>query len=76
LAVRKIMADKRWFEVLQYSGDISFLLERGGKLYRKVDLATDMDPTFVHLYEFGAAALMWEVDRPKEALKLLDKGIE
>lgn len=74
-SVRKIMADRRWFDVLQYCGAVEFVLDRGEKLFRKADLATDMDPTFVHVYEFASTSLMWEVERPQEALALLDKGI-
>lgn len=74
-ALRKIMADRRWFEILQYSGDISFVLEKGKDLPRMMEAATDIDPRFVHLYSFGASTLMWELEQPAEAVKLLRKGM-
>lgn len=75
LAIRKVAADKQWIEILQYCGDISFLLDRGEKLYAKADRATDMDPKFVHCYKFCGSMLMWQCDRPVEAAGVLKKGI-
>lgn len=66
-----------WIKVIQYYGDS----DNGGshhyaKLYDYCSLATDLNPNFIPIYPFGAAALAFHVKRPLEAVRLLQKGIE
>jgi pentatricopeptide repeat protein len=66
-----------WIKVIQYYGDS----DNGGanhyaKLYDYCSLATDLNPNFIPIYPFGAAALAFHLKRPLEATRLLQKGIE
>jgi len=75
LALRKVAADKKWIEILQYCGDEESVLDRGLKLPPMADQLTDLDPNFVYPYLFSSAMLMWQFDRAKSAAELLKKGI-
>jgi len=74
-SVRKSSADKAWMDILQYCGGREFYLDRGQKLVRLANLATDLDPRFVYVYQFSGSMLMWQCNRPREAVDLLKKGI-
>ena len=75
LSLRKVAADWEWFRILQYCADVSFRLTRGAELFERVDRVTDFDPTFTHCFMFGGAMLMWECNRPNQAVELIKKGI-
>jgi tetratricopeptide (TPR) repeat protein len=64
-----------WIKVIQYYGDASNSLDRYSKLYDYCSLASDLNPRFVPIYTFGAAALAFHVKRVEQAEKLLQKGI-
>jgi len=75
LSLRRSAADRMWIDTLQYCGDVSFVIDRGRRLFRLSNATTDLDPGFEEAYAFGAAMLMWQCDRPEEAAALLRKGI-
>lgn len=75
LAVRKVAADKKWIDILQYCGDQESVLDRGRKLYSLADQLTDLDPCFVYPYLFSSAMLVWQFDQAKPAVELLKKGM-
>jgi pentatricopeptide repeat protein len=64
-----------WIRVIQYYGDIDNSLDRYAKLYDYCSLATDLNPHFIPIYTYGAAALSFHLKRPEQAVKLLQKGI-
>jgi tetratricopeptide (TPR) repeat protein len=74
-SVRKAGADKAWMDILQYCGDSSFYLDKGGKLFGLAEKAVDLDPCFVYVYSFSCSMLMWQCNRPNEAVELLNRGI-
>ncbi|HET9870686.1 MAG TPA: hypothetical protein VFR02_09355 [bacterium] len=65
-----------WIRVIQYYGDSDNASTRYEKLYGYCSLATDLNPNFIPIYTFGAAALSFHLKRPLEAARLLQKGIE
>jgi hypothetical protein len=75
LSLRRVTADRRWIEVLQYCGDPAFEAERGRRLAGLVRRVTDADPDFEHVYGFGAAMLTWSCERTAEASALLARGL-
>ncbi len=64
-----------WIKVIQYYGDASNSLDRYSKLYDYCSLASDLNPKFISIYTFGAAALDFHLKRRDEAVRLLQKGI-
>jgi hypothetical protein len=51
----------------------------GGGIYHELfdhcSRVARLDPFFDHVYLYGAGALAWNLNRPREALELLDRGI-
>jgi len=43
-------------------------------IYRRLDVASELDPYFVDPYFFGQAVLTWGAGMPQEANRLLDRG--
>ncbi len=43
-------------------------------IYRRLDVASELDPYFVDPYYFGQAVLTWGAGMPQEANQLLDRG--
>ncbi len=74
-ATRKATADMRLIDMLQYCSGMPFVLDRGKDLYARAAHRTDLDPQFVHAYRYAGSILMWECDRPVEAVALLKKGM-
>lgn len=64
-----------WIKVIQYYGDASNSLTRYANLYDYCVLASDLNPKFVSIYTFGAAALAFHLKRVDEAERLLAKGL-
>ena len=64
-----------WIKVIQYYGDSDNAADRYSKLYDYCGLATDLNPHFIPIYTYGAAALAFHLKRPEQAARLLQKGI-
>ncbi len=64
-----------WIQVIQYYGDADNSLDRYSKLYDYCNLASDLNPQFVPIYTYGAAALAFHLKRIGQAEELLQKGI-
>jgi len=64
-----------WIQVIQYYGDTANSADRYSKLYDYCSLASDLNPCFVTIYTFGAAALAFHLKRYDQAERLLQKGI-
>lgn len=64
-----------WIKVIQYYGDSTNSLTRYPYLYDYCALASDLNPKFVSIYTFGAAALAFHLKRVDQAVRLLEKGI-
>ena len=75
-SVRRVMADLRWLDILQYTGDSLYHMDKGHALVDLAGRLTDLDPHFVRPYAFAGALLYWQCDRPVEAADLIRKGIE
>jgi tetratricopeptide (TPR) repeat protein len=64
-----------WIKVIQYYADADNSLDRYSKLYDYCSLASDLNPRFIPVYTFGAAALAFHLKRVDQAERLLQKGI-
>jgi tetratricopeptide (TPR) repeat protein len=64
-----------WIQVIQYYGNGENGVDGFAKLYDYCRLASDLNPQFIPVYTYGAAALAYQVKRVDEAVKLLQKGI-
>lgn len=64
-----------WIQVIQYYGDIDNSLDRYSKLFDYCNLASDLNPQFVPIYTYGAAALAFHLKRIGQAEELLQKGV-
>ncbi|HEY5037861.1 MAG TPA: hypothetical protein VIJ93_02200, partial [bacterium] len=64
-----------WIKVIQYYADADNSLDRYSKLYDYCSLASDLNPRFIPVYTFGAAALAFHLKRIEQAEHLLQKGI-
>lgn len=73
--MRKVMADKRWFDVLQYTADYNYMSDDCRRMIELTESGTDFDPHFIDFYSFGGAMLMWNCRQPDNAARVLRKGI-
>ncbi len=80
--LRAAAADLAWVQLLQYmAGNLPELADRPGRRHDRVlELSRRiirLDPSFHRAALYGASVLGWfeEVDRPDEALALLEEGI-
>ncbi len=64
-----------WIRVIQYYGDGSNGADHYAKLYDYCRLASDLNPEFLPVYTYGAAALAYQQNRMNEGVELLQKGI-
>lgn len=64
-----------WIQVIQYYGDSDNAADRFSKLYDYCSLASDLNPCFLPIYTYGAAALAFHLHRIDQAERLLQKGI-
>jgi len=64
-----------WIRVIQYYGDGSNGADHYAKLYDYCRLASDLNPQFLPVYTYGAAALSYQQNRMNEGVELLQKGI-
>lgn len=65
-----------WIKVIQYYANPDNGKDRFSKLYGYCSLATDLNPNFIPIYTYGAAALAFHLKRPLQATRLLRKGID
>ncbi|MGH7739766.1 MAG: tetratricopeptide repeat protein [bacterium] len=65
-----------WIKVIQYYADPDNGKDRFSKLYGYCSLASDLNPNFISIYTYGAAALGFYLNRPLQAARLLQKGID
>ncbi len=65
-----------WIRVIQYYGDAENGADHYSKLYDYCRLASDLNPQFISVYSYGAAALAYQLNREDEAFKLLQKGVQ
>lgn len=76
---RRLAADAAWVQLLLYAGGQG--LPREGSPYEELMPRTlrvvRLDPHFTRAYVYGAGILAWfkGVERPREALALLEEGI-
>jgi len=81
MGVRAAAADIAWVQLLQYAGGEPAPTEGPGRRYNMLKDMTlrvvRLDSRFQRAYAFGAAMLAWdtEVQRPDEALDILQEGI-
>ena len=64
-----------WIRVIQYYGDGSNGADHYAKLYDYCRLASDLNPQFLPVYTYGAAAMAYQQNRMNEGVELLQKGI-
>ena len=64
-----------WIRVIQYYGDGANGADHYAKLYDYCRLASDLNPEFLPVYTYGAAALAYQQNRMNEGVELLQKGI-
>ncbi len=74
--MRRVAADFIYMELLQYIGGKENYLDRCDRLVQLTNWAIDIDPCFNYIYMFSSGMLMWDCNRPKDALPILEKGIE
>jgi pentatricopeptide repeat protein len=72
---RVLVGNAFWITVIQYYGDTDNSVTRYAKLYDYCSLASDLNPQYIEIYTFGAAALAFHLKRIDEAARLLEKGI-
>ena len=83
LGYRGLVADIYWMRAIQYYGrrdEASRRVVRYANLPMLLDITTTLDPDLTDAYHFGAAFLSEPeplgAGRPKDAIALLDRGIE
>ncbi len=70
-----VMADILWMKTLAYTGE-HIVSDRDFRyLVSLIDAITDLDPYFYYPYRFAGTILPWEVHDPKDAIRILRKGI-
>ena len=69
-------ADLVWLRAIQYYGEHRATDHDYPYAETLFDTLTELDPTFINAYIFGALVLHEQFDRLEPALALLDKGIE
>lgn len=80
--LRAAAADLAWIQLLQYAaGSLPGFDDQPGKPYIHLKTLTlrvvRLDPSFHRAYLFGASILAWfnSVDRPDEAIEILEEGL-
>lgn len=80
--LRAIAADWAWVQLLQYSaGELTDFPDPPGTSYPHLFVLSErvpqLDPSFERAYFFGAGMLAWlhGIDRPDEAVALMEEGI-
>lgn len=73
---RVLVGHAFWIQVIQYYGDSGNSVTRYANLYDYCSLASDLNPRFIPIYTYGAAALSLHLKRFDEAERLLQKGIQ
>ena len=83
LGMRRLTADIAWIGVLQYYGGhesshedhSDFAFGKYPALKIMVRRVTQLDPSFYFAYLYGAGSLAFNLNRPGQALELLEEGI-
>lgn len=75
LGYEQVVADLLWIQAIQAMGERKVSEEAGHWIYRALDVITDLDPTFVHVYEVGGIALATLVTHIDESNRILEKGM-
>lgn len=73
---RNVLADVLWFNTINYFGKHYHTDQDYRWLAHMCDLVVRLDPEAFHVYEFGSTMLGWEMNQPRKAIALLDRGIE
>jgi hypothetical protein len=76
LGYHQLLADILWFSTINYFGKHQATDGNLPWLYALCDTITTLDPRALHVYEFGATMLSWEVGQPAMARQLLTKAID
>jgi hypothetical protein len=75
LGYEQVLADLLWIQAIQAMGERKVSEEAGHWIYRALEVITDLDPTFVHVYEAGGIALVTLVTHIDESNRILEKGM-
>ncbi len=76
LGHEELLADLLWLRALQYIGDKEAEKRGYPHLYPLLDIITDLDPRFSHVYEAGGVVLSIWARKTEESIKLLEKGFK
>lgn len=75
LGYEQVMADLLWIQTIQAMGERTVSEEAGHWIYHALEVITDLDPAFVHVYEAGGIALATLVTHIDESNRILEKGM-
>lgn len=73
---RQIVADLIWLKAVQNLGGRTQTREGYLAAYHAVDVLTDLDPQFVHAYQFTGTILGVWAGLVKESIAILSKGVQ
>lgn len=76
LGYRQIVADLLWLKVVQGLSGKSQTREEYQGAYHAADVLTDLDPQFVHAYQYTGIVLGVVAGMPGESIALLKKGVQ
>ena len=76
LGYREMAADLFWLKAVQLLGEREQTPGGYKSAYYGVDVLTDLDPVFVHAYEYTGVILGIWADMPEESIAILKKGME
>jgi hypothetical protein len=72
---RNVVADIIWFYAVNYFGK-HWKTDKNYEWFESLcDAVTELDPGAIHVYQFAAMMLSWELGKPERAVAILDKGI-
>ena len=75
LGYRQVAADLLWLKAVQGLAERDQTREGYLGAYHAVDVLTDLDPQFVHAYQYTGTILGVLAGMPKESVALLKKGV-
>lgn len=75
LGYKNAFSDYLWFKAINYFGAHINSDRNLPWLYHFCDIVTTLNPRAMHVYEFGSTMLSWELGRPEESLRLLNRAI-
>lgn len=68
-------ADIAWLRGIQYYGEHRITDQKYDLIGHVMDIVTDLDPSFVQPYVFGAFVMAQEMKQPERGLDLLERGM-